>query len=84
MEVFERTTNNKVSQKLGKLSLVTFSDHIFYVGNSSILHKGGQGGVMYNPSCQLYYIWNQLKPKQLSIPVRDFLKWSFGGGGGGD
>lgn len=29
---------------------------------------------MTNLGCQLGYTWNQLKPKQLATPVRDFLE----------
>ena len=28
---------------------------------------------MANLGCQVDYIWNQLNPKQLSTPVRDFF-----------
>lgn len=30
--------------------------------------------------CQFYYIWNELKPKKLDTPVRDFLKSIIWGG----
>lgn len=31
------------------------------------------GYLTANLDCQLSYIWNQLRPKQLSMPVKDFL-----------
>lgn len=31
--------------------------------------------VMANLTCQLDHMWNQLKPKHLGTPVKDFLDW---------
>lgn len=39
------------------------------------IQVGGMGPVIANPGCQLDYSWNQLKPKLLGTPVRDFLDW---------
>lgn len=33
--------------------------------------------VLANPGCQYDYIWNQLRPKQWDMTVRDFLDWIF-------
>lgn len=36
-----------------------------------------RGLVMDTPGCQLDDIWDQLKPKTLGTPVREFLGWLF-------
>lgn len=33
------------------------------------------GAVMMADPCQLDYVWNPLKPKQLGTPLRDFAYW---------
>jgi hypothetical protein len=39
-----------------------------------IVSQIGKGGLMIAIlSCQLDYIWNELKPKWLGTPVRDFF-----------